>query len=82
MNIVLDSEACVGHGRCYALAPEVYDADDEGHCLMRFGPEDSDPLGARSQGPARRGQLPRAGAHRRRGLTGLTGGPCSGPCRR
>ena len=39
MNVVLDSEACVGHGRCYALAPEVYDADDEGHCQMRFGPD-------------------------------------------
>jgi ferredoxin len=36
MRIVLDTEACTGHGRCYALAPEVYDADDEGHCLVRI----------------------------------------------
>ncbi len=35
MRIVLDPEACTGHGRCYALAPEVFDADDEGHCLLR-----------------------------------------------
>jgi ferredoxin len=34
MRIVLDPEACTGHGRCYALAPEVYDADDEGHCAL------------------------------------------------
>jgi ferredoxin len=36
MRIVLDQEACTGHGRCYALAPEVYDADDEGHCRLRL----------------------------------------------
>jgi len=36
MRIVLDEEVCTGHGRCYALAPEVYDADDEGHCLVRI----------------------------------------------
>ena len=36
MRIVLDQEACTGHGRCYALAPEVYDADDEGHCELRI----------------------------------------------
>ena len=36
MRISLDNEACVGHGRCYALAPEVYDADDEGHCVLHF----------------------------------------------
>ncbi|MEJ5255239.1 MAG: ferredoxin [Acidimicrobiales bacterium] len=36
MRIRFDASACVGHGRCYALAPEVYDADDLGHCLVRF----------------------------------------------
>jgi ferredoxin len=36
VRISLDNEACVGHGRCYALAPDVYDADDEGHCVLRF----------------------------------------------
>ena len=34
MKIVLDGEACVGHGRCYALAPEVFEPDDMGHCLV------------------------------------------------
>jgi len=23
---------CTGHGRCYALAPDVFCADDFGHC--------------------------------------------------
>ncbi|GAC1654580.1 MAG: hypothetical protein NVS4B6_31060 [Mycobacterium sp.] len=30
MHISIASEACQGHGRCYAMAPEVYTADDEG----------------------------------------------------
>jgi ferredoxin len=34
-RVVLDQTACVGHGRCYTLAPEVFDADDEGHCVVR-----------------------------------------------
>lgn len=35
MRVVLDEGACVGHGRCYAVAPEVYAADDRGHCVVR-----------------------------------------------
>lgn len=34
MRIVLDAEACTGHGRCYTLVPELFDADDRGHCLI------------------------------------------------
>lgn len=30
MHVEIDSAACQGHGRCYALAPQVYTADDEG----------------------------------------------------
>ena len=30
MHVLIDSDACQGHGRCYAMAPEVYTADDEG----------------------------------------------------
>ncbi|WP_334141581.1 ferredoxin [Rhabdothermincola sp.] len=36
MKIRFEASACVGHGRCYALAPEVYDADDQGHCIVRY----------------------------------------------
>jgi ferredoxin len=39
MKITLDADACVGHGRCYALAPEVFDADDQGHCVLRYDGE-------------------------------------------
>jgi len=35
MRIVLDSERCVGHGRCYSLAPDLFDADERGHCVVR-----------------------------------------------
>jgi ferredoxin len=31
MQLHIDHEACTGHGRCYALAPELFDADDEGY---------------------------------------------------
>ncbi len=34
MRIVLDSERCTGHGRCYTLAPELFDSDDEGHSVL------------------------------------------------
>jgi ferredoxin len=23
-----------GHGRCYSLAPDLFDADDRGHCIV------------------------------------------------
>ena len=26
--------ACTGHGRCYTLAPDVFIADDDGHCVV------------------------------------------------
>jgi ferredoxin len=35
VRIVLDADRCTGHGRCYALAPDVFDADDDGHCIVR-----------------------------------------------
>jgi ferredoxin len=34
MRLVLDSEACQGHGRCYSYSPELFDADDEGHSIL------------------------------------------------
>jgi ferredoxin len=35
VRIQLDVEKCTGHGRCYALAGEVYEPDDEGYCATR-----------------------------------------------
>ena len=34
MRITLDRERCTGHGRCYMLAPEVFDTDDEGYGVL------------------------------------------------
>ena len=30
MRIIVDLDACTGHGRCAALAPEVYSLNEEG----------------------------------------------------
>ena len=34
MRVRVDVDACTGHGRCYSLAPDVFGADDAGHCLL------------------------------------------------
>lgn len=39
MRVRLDSEKCQGHGRCYALAPEVFDHDDEGYAVLKVAGE-------------------------------------------
>lgn len=31
MRVKVDPQLCVGHGRCYALAPDVFAPDDYGH---------------------------------------------------
>ena len=31
MRIQFDRDACQGHNRCYLLAPELFDVDDEGY---------------------------------------------------
>jgi ferredoxin len=39
VKVRFDAELCVGHGRCYSLAPELFDADDQGHCTARGSDE-------------------------------------------
>jgi ferredoxin len=34
VKVRVDRELCVGHGRCYVLAPEVFEADERGHCKI------------------------------------------------
>ena len=34
MKVRVDSETCVGHGRCYEIAPEVFGDDARGHCVI------------------------------------------------
>jgi ferredoxin len=36
MRIRLDKERCTGHGRCYVLAPEVFDEDEPGYCVLKL----------------------------------------------
>ena len=35
MKVRVDLRKCVGHGRCYELAPEVFGEDERGHCVVR-----------------------------------------------
>ena len=34
MKITYNREACQGHNRCYMLAPELFDVDDEGYAVL------------------------------------------------
>jgi ferredoxin len=44
MKIKLDSEACQGHGRCYALAGDLFESDDEGYAVLKVDGEVPEPL--------------------------------------
>ncbi|AYE95943.1 ferredoxin [Mycobacterium paragordonae] len=33
-RVSVDADRCVGHGRCYSLAPRIYDSDDVGHSVV------------------------------------------------
>lgn len=35
MKVVIDADTCQGHGRCYSLAPELFEPDDygDGHVI-------------------------------------------------
>ena len=35
MRIAIDSERCTGHGRCYVVAPDVCESDDDGYGVVR-----------------------------------------------
>ncbi|MGH9192943.1 MAG: ferredoxin [Acidimicrobiales bacterium] len=37
MRLRIDAEMCTGHGRCYALAPELFEPDDDGHGVVLNG---------------------------------------------
>jgi len=34
MRVIVDSEKCQGHNRCFALAPELFDVDDYGTAVV------------------------------------------------
>ena len=37
MKVSVAAEICTGHGRCYALAPDVFAPDEFGHCEIVGG---------------------------------------------
>ena len=43
MGIRIDTERCQGHGRCYALAPDLFEPDELGNGVVvgdgRVGPD-------------------------------------------
>jgi ferredoxin len=34
MEIAIDDAACTGHGRCYAVAPALFEPDDDGRGVV------------------------------------------------
>jgi ferredoxin len=34
VKVRIDPDTCTGHGRCYALAPQVFDSDDRGYGVV------------------------------------------------
>jgi ferredoxin len=34
MRAIVDHERCNGHGRCFAVAPHLFDVDDDGYSVV------------------------------------------------
>jgi ferredoxin len=34
MKVRIDTDICTGHGRCYALSPDVFETDDSGYGMV------------------------------------------------
>ncbi|MGO9153800.1 ferredoxin [Mycobacterium sp.] len=34
-RVIVNGDRCTGHGRCYTLAPDIFDADEVGHSIVR-----------------------------------------------
>ncbi|MDZ7673770.1 MAG: ferredoxin [Acidimicrobiales bacterium] len=37
MKVVIDEDRCTGHGRCYALAPDLFSDDEYGNGQVNGG---------------------------------------------
>jgi ferredoxin len=35
VKVSVDKDLCVGHGRCYDVAPELFEDDDDGCAIVR-----------------------------------------------
>jgi len=49
MKIKYNREACQGHNRCYMLAPELFDVDDEGYAILLIDGDVPDELKDKAQ---------------------------------
>jgi ferredoxin len=36
MKVNVDHDVCTGHGRCYVLAPDVFEPDEQGHSMAKY----------------------------------------------
>jgi ferredoxin len=37
VRVSVDTSACMGHGRCYDVAPGLFEDDDEGYSVVKGG---------------------------------------------
>ena len=44
MRVHVDADRCQGHYRCYAIAPELFDIDEEGNATERHDGDVPDAL--------------------------------------
>jgi ferredoxin len=49
VRIDYDRSACQGHNRCYLLAPELFDVDDDGYTVLRLEGDVPPELEAKAQ---------------------------------
>ena len=49
-TVEIDTSRCTGHGRCYALAPEVFASDDQGFGVVTVADVTDDLLDAAERG--------------------------------
>jgi ferredoxin len=49
MKLNFDRSLCQGHNRCYLLAPEIFDVDDDGYAVLLIDGEIPEGLEAKAQ---------------------------------
>jgi ferredoxin len=56
MKVIIDADRCQGQGRCFGIAPEIFDFDDLGNGIVKGDGNFSDDL--RSQAELARDNCP------------------------
>ena len=46
LKLKLDASMCQGHGRCYSLAPELFEPDDIGHAVLKVSEPSAEQMAA------------------------------------